>query len=723
MAEISPVNNDLNIFKEEILNIIKESEKKLTEQIKNKDLKSNVDFENFSNKINSLIEKNKEVVNDLITQKMKVEKIAEFETFKNKVDGMLITHEIRIKNTVDEIEKIKTKYDKIVSENLYVSGFIGNSCQFRNLSEYLSYNISEVSKIKLEREQFKKDIKELKNKMDALMKNVITMNDNSVKLCNKYTDHKQEEFFKLLQSTTKELNQKSMDMRTMVLQFQADSDKNMNNLKLEFDKLLNMKDELNDYINEKYRTFEIKFDELNLKTINNSENIEKNQYKLGNLKEDNSNLDKRIKELSFLIRNCYLVSNKLAELLERLGANPSNSEISKLIFGSLQAVGVSPELNKNLSVSPQPRRKTNNKLNVDLLKFSLDDMQSFKNNNTNTINNASKDGFYTSDSPQRKSINNIIELKRFKVNDDNKNNLDSDNSSIEDDPINKNQINNVKQTFKNNNINNITNSNKNINNKNNTNKNINNIDNTNKNTNNINNINKNINGTIKIKDNNIIKEIISNTQRGISSPKQFMKHAIKNNKIQKLPLLSLVNKEENTLEELKYINLSSTMLERNHSDNNKFNNYNNNFIRIQRNKMKKIDKQMAQDTKACRIVTLSLNKEDETTVIRPVINMVKNRKENDKKKFQPVNSLINDYRAKLFTKATSYSTKTDTNNDILDIPKKVTQAFGRTTHAFYFKKDAINKAYANKNINNFGYNGPKPTYKFKSYKKIDTEKQ
>ena len=132
-------------------------------------------------------------------------------------------------------------------------------------------------------------------------------------------------------------------------------------------------------------------------------------------------------------------------------------------------------------------------------------------------------------------------------------------------------------------------------------------------------------------------------------------------------------------------------------------------------------KMNVQDSKGCKIVTLSLDSDIENTIIKPVINMVKNRKENDKRRYNVVNCLINDYRAKLFTKSTSCSTKIDTNNDILDIPKKVTQAFGRTTHEFYFKKDAINKMFANKNINNFGFNGPKQTYKVKRYKKVDVE--
>ena len=44
------------------------------------------------------------------------------------------------------------------------------------------------------------------------------------------------------------------------------------------------------------------------------------------------------------------------------------------------------------------------------------------------------------------------------------------------------------------------------------------------------------------------------------------------------------------------------------------------------------------------------------------------------------------------------------NNEIIEMPKRVSQAFGRTTYTFYFQKDLMNAAYANKNVNNFGYN-------------------
>ena len=48
------------------------------------------------------------------------------------------------------------------------------------------------------------------------------------------------------------------------------------------------------------------------------------------------------------------------------------------------------------------------------------------------------------------------------------------------------------------------------------------------------------------------------------------------------------------------------------------------------------------------------------------------------------------------------------------MPKRISQAFGRTTYTFFFKKNLMNAAYANKNVNNFGYDGLRKNSYFKT---------
>ena len=764
-------NNDLNIFKEEILTHIKELEKKLTTQISSKESKLNHDYEEFTAKMNSLIENNKEMVSSLASQKIKLEKITELEIFKNKVDDMLITHEVRIKNSIEDIERMKTKYDKIVTDNLYVSGFIGNSCQFRNVSEYLSYNISEVSKLKLEREQYKKDMKEVKNKLDGTMKNMITLNDNSVKLCNKYTDNKQEEFRKLLETTQTELNHKSMEMKAMIVQFHNESDIKSNNLKKEFNKLLDMKDDFNNLIEEKYINFIKKYEELKDKVKQTNGNMDITNKKLEETNGQINNLDKSIKDLSFQVRNYYCVNNKLAGLLEQLGANPSKSEIAKLLLG-IPSNSIESEGNKenkallSMSVSPQPKRKIPRKnSNLEFFQLKLDDSVQNINNNINNINNINKKKSkkmitksVINFSTDKKAIFNKIGLK--KINQTNNVNSESESSTINnlDDTINKNDnkdnkdIKNnektkqnikpiLKQNIKETNIkqsikekeNNKENSKDNekinikekkenlkVNFKDNIHNDIKPNINENKKDNMQNNIKPDINENKK--DNNI-KEKINASKHIINSIKITEIKTMKNNNKDSLPLLG---KKSESLDEIKKINLSAANIDKiNNEKNNKKNLEmiidNDNKVRYnyQRNIMKKIDLELEKDKQACKVVSLNL---PANSIGKSVINISKKKTgiNENKGKYEVVNSLINEYRAKLFSKGHSPELMTNITNELLDIPKKVSQAFGRTTYTFYFKKDAIDCANANKNINNFGYNGPKRGYRFKNNKRIDT---
>ena len=222
MTEIvpNPAANEMNLFKEEILKSLREFETKLTTKVEDKESALNSDYRNFISKINNLMDNNKEMVSKLVSQQLKLDKITELENFKNKVDSMLITHEIRIKNSLDEIEKMKTRYDKILSENLYVPGFVGTSCQYRNLSEYINFNIGDVSRLRNEKDQIKREIKDIKGKFEGIMKSMINMNDNTAKLCNNYTDTRQEYFQISLNNALKELNQKNMEMRVVMQKFQ-----------------------------------------------------------------------------------------------------------------------------------------------------------------------------------------------------------------------------------------------------------------------------------------------------------------------------------------------------------------------------------------------------------------------------------------------------------------------------------------------------------------------
>ena len=625
-----PKPDELNTFKEELLKRMREFETKMTSQITNKELTLNADYQAFTSKINVLMNNNKEMISAITSQKVKFDKISELESFKNKTDSMLITHEIRIKNNIDEIEKIKTKYDKIISDNLYVSGYIGNSCQFRNLAEYLNFNIAEVSRLKMEKDQLKRDIKDIRNKFDGIMKSMVNMNDNTAKLCNNYTDTKQEYFQIQLNNAIKEVNQKSMDMRVVMQKFQNESDQKIVEIREEVNKLIKSESNLNNVVNDNFYICDRQHEEMK-KNISSGE------------------------------------LNDMVESMNKLTNNMNYNLMSKTILQS----------------PPQKKIGLGKKnSNPDLIKISSD------NTNINSvrfenIENAVKSNLTTKKKLLGKSVRNDIK----KLNLNLINNISSYDESIktkENDDKEKKSIKlkiNTTEDF------NDTSFDKKVTNK-----------------------KENSKEQDKDKEKERSKEIEKEKSKEIEKDMEKSPRLSKNNNtIQTLPILTLNGKKNHS---------KSSLFKLMESENDKSNNLHiNNIITVISNdsnsqtqtnfnlaRIKKIGAELEQEAPGCKVVSLRL--EDKN-------NLSKSRRP-PKAQYDIVNSLINDYRAKLFAKAHSPEAVNEIHNEILEMPKRVSQAFGRTTYTFYYKKDAVNNAVANKNMNNFGFNGPKKGYNFKS---------
>jgi hypothetical protein len=206
------------------------------------------------------------------------------------------------------------------------------------------------------------------------------------------------------------------------------------------------------------------------------------------------------------------------------------------------------------------------------------------------------------------------------------------------------------------------------------------------------------------KENNIkedlnIKKPLEYSQKQLQKiPKNNSNLNYNNNKIKLLPTVIKGNKDEYNIERNKIKK-----------------------GKLQKNIVKQLNLEFGPDNRLCNVINLNIpfNQFSNSSIgIRSKANGL-----NEKGKYDVVNTLINDYRAKMFTKANSSRNKVEINNEILDIPKKITQAFGRTTYNFYLKKDAIDILLANKNINNFGYNGSKKNYNYKNNKNNKNNKR
>ena len=291
------LNEELSQFEEQFLNQLKETEKKIFKlfNTKNQDI---FDYlHNLEIKLNSLTQNNDSMLETLSNQKIYIGKLSEFEAFKNKTDNILISHELKIKNSIDEVIFLRDKYHQIITENLCVPGYVGTSCKYKNLSQYLLYNITELNKIKSNKDEGRKELKDLSSKYENVMKSMISLNDKSIERCKDYSNSIKQDTIVIVQNKLKEYDTKNFELKTEICK-----DKSLNEQKFkEFDeKLEEIKKELNN-------TFIDKINEI-LKTINSlNENLEKNSYNIQKNMKDIQNINTNINEIKLNIRD--IISN------------------------------------------------------------------------------------------------------------------------------------------------------------------------------------------------------------------------------------------------------------------------------------------------------------------------------------------------------------------------------------------------------------------------------
>ncbi len=215
------------IFKEEILKIIRDFKENLMKNIDSKITELNDKNTDIEEKMNYISKENQKLIEKITNNNLSIEKVKVLETFKNKVDSMLITHEIRINNNMEEISSVRTRYDRALIENLLVPGYIGPSCQYKNIGEFIVYNIGELSKIKSERETFKSNIKEIKTKTDSVMKTILNLTESLVKRCNDYTNAQISEIKKMIYEKMMNIDSKERKMKEIIKNYQ-DEKKNIN---------------------------------------------------------------------------------------------------------------------------------------------------------------------------------------------------------------------------------------------------------------------------------------------------------------------------------------------------------------------------------------------------------------------------------------------------------------------------------------------------------------
>ena len=239
MSNKTNENKELEKIKEEILKQMKIEQKKFARNLEEKMDETT----QLINDINKKFEENKAFFENVLSQKYYLQKLDNLDKISSKLNDSLLSHEIRISKNINEINSLRTKYDRIILDNLLIPGQIGPSCQFKNLAQYLKNNIYDMTRIKTDNENMKNLSNDLKIKFETNTKNITGLIENCVTRCNQFTDSRISDCISVLENKTKQMNEKLMEVRMQIIQKQDKADENHNFWKLKFEERIKNQDE------------------------------------------------------------------------------------------------------------------------------------------------------------------------------------------------------------------------------------------------------------------------------------------------------------------------------------------------------------------------------------------------------------------------------------------------------------------------------------------------
>ena len=350
-------NNNENLIKEEFLKNMREFEEKWMKILDIKEFQLQKQITDLKEDSENIFQRSKAILDNYSAHKVNESIINDFTTFKNKVNDMLVTHEIRINNNIKDISNFSSKFDKIISDNIFIPGFIGPSCQYKTLSDYINSNIEEINRMKIEKEVIKKEQKEYKIKIESFIKQMVLLNETSMIQNKEYTNSKQKDYELLLDGKLQPLNDKIFRFYELSSQFQSKVEKDIKLFREHLDKI---KDELIENIKEKEENLKKNLDELHKKIVLNIQDIGINKNKIIGMKSDLDEINKSYDKLNTSI-------NEINKEINLLKNNNNNNGIQRnnIIKGRRQSMINFTAFKNNIDLNNlSPRKPNKHKSNI-----------------------------------------------------------------------------------------------------------------------------------------------------------------------------------------------------------------------------------------------------------------------------------------------------------------------------------------------------------------------
>ena len=356
--------NEINLFKNEIYLKIRELEKKFVSELTKKNSEIDSNFNIFKDKINIIMENNRKLIESITNEQLNFEKIKDLEKAIKSLNENLTTNKVKVVNLTNDVDRMRFRYDKLISDNLVIPGYIGPGCSYRNIGEYIVNSIIDITKLKEEKEIIRREDKELKSKVELMLRNMNTMVEhNSIKIRD-YINTKDHELGVILDEKFKKYDEQTEESNQKVINSQNILDEKIKqvgkDIGKELEKFNNYKKDLNSLIDNKFEENEKIHDEINNKIYLLSldiKEVKKMKKELNDqIKNLNSKIDSFIKSKSTKQSGGVLTNENINSVKNTNNSNNSNnntcninetqSNVSKMKSIDAKTRNEFPNLNK-----------------------------------------------------------------------------------------------------------------------------------------------------------------------------------------------------------------------------------------------------------------------------------------------------------------------------------------------------------------------------------------
>ena len=288
-------HSHLSKMRNEFLVTIKQVQKELTKKFDEQNKIFTSSMNDINEKINEFPKINSSLTEATANISIILDKLDDIESFKKKAETQLITHDIRLNNTIKDLGDSKFKYDKIFIDNLTLPGFIGPQSQFKTLSDYIYNNIQIVTNLSTLKDQMKDDLDYLKSKYENMSNDITILVGTIIDRCNNYSDNKDKILEDELKCEIKSNSEKIVEIRMQNAKDAIIFEKKNKELKDELDNnLLSIKSEIYD------KNKELKENWDNILSIKEEIENKLNGIVESNNKENNSNnLIQKFEQMNF----------------------------------------------------------------------------------------------------------------------------------------------------------------------------------------------------------------------------------------------------------------------------------------------------------------------------------------------------------------------------------------------------------------------------------------